>query len=174
MKANGAQRIRASGRTDLAIPRLKARRILVPTDFSSAARRAVKYARPLAIRCGARLTLLHVVSPRRYEADYGYGPVIRQHADKEQLTLAARRLQSVGRVAGGGVLPGECLVRCGDAATEILRAARELKTDLIVMGEKPSLSALKTMPQQISGGAPCRILVVRTDGAQLIKPRKHA
>ena len=174
MKTNGAQRIRESGQKDLAIPRLKARHILVPTDFSSAARRAVKYARPLAVRCGARLTLLHVVSPRRYEADYGYGPVIRQRADQQQLTSAVRRLRGVGRFTGGGAFPGDRLVRCGDTATEILRAARELKTDLIVMGENPTLSALQTMPEQISGGAPCRILVVRTDGAKLIKPRKHA
>jgi universal stress protein A len=174
MKTMDAQRTREPGRTDLAIPRLKARHILVPTDFSSAARRAIRYARPLAVRCGARLTLLHVVSPRRYEADYGYGPVIRDCADQQQLTRAARRLRSVGRVAGGGAFPGERLVRWGDTATEILRAARELKTDLIVMGENPTLSALQTMPQQISGGAPCSILVVRTNGAQLIKPRKHA
>ena len=174
MKTNGGQRTSGSGRKDLAIPRLKARHILVPTDFSTAARRAVRYARPLAMRCGARLTLLHVVSPWRYEADYGYGPVIRQRTDQQQLTLAARRLRSVGQVAGGGAFPGERLVRCGDAATEILRAARELKTDLIVMGEKPTLSALKTIPQQISGGAPCRVLVVGANGAQLIKPRKHA
>jgi universal stress protein A len=174
MKTNGAQRTRESGRTGRAIPHLKARHILVPTDFSSAARRAIRYARPLAVRCGARLTLLHVVSPQRYEADYGYGPVVRQRADQQQLTLAARRLQSVGRVAGGGAFPGGRLVRCGDAATEILRAARELKTDLIVMGENPVLSALQTMPQQISGGAPCRILVVGANGAQLIKPGKHA
>jgi len=174
MKTMDAQRTRESGRTDLAIPRLKARHILVPTDFSSAARRAIRYARPLAVRCGARLTLIHVVSPQRYEADYGYGPVVRQRADQQQLTLAARRLRSVGRVAGSGAFLGERLVRCGDAATEILRAARELKTDLIVMGENPTLSALQTMPQRISGGAPCRILVVGTNGAQLVKPRKHA
>jgi universal stress protein A len=173
MKTNRAQRTRESGRTDRAIPHLKARHILVPTDFSSAARCAIRYARPLAVRCGARLTLLHVVSPQRYEADYGYGPVVRQRADQQQLTLAARRLRSVGRVAGGGAFPGARLVRCGDAATEILRVARELKTDLIVMGENPVLSALQTMPQQILGGARCRILVVGANGPQLIKPRKH-
>jgi universal stress protein A len=171
MKPNRAQRKRESGRRDPVLPHLKARHILVPTDFSSAARRAVRYARPLAVRCGARLTLLHVVSPQRYEADYGYGPVIRQCADQQQLTLAARRLRSVGRVA----FPGERLVRCGDAATEIIRAARELKSDLIVMGESPAaLSALQTTRQQLSGGAPCRVLVVGKNGAELIKSRKHA
>lgn len=171
MKTKGAR----SGRTDFAIPRLTARHILVPTDFSSAARRAMRYARPLAARCGARLTLLHVVTPLGYEADYGYGPVIRQRADQQLLTLAAKRLRSLGRVAGGGACRGERLVRCGDTGTEILRVARELKTDLIVMGESPTgLSALQTTSQQISGKAPCRILLVGTNGAQLIKPRKHA
>jgi nucleotide-binding universal stress UspA family protein len=152
-----------------ATPYLKARHILVPTDFSPAARRALKYARPLARRCGARLTLLHVVSPSRYEADYGYGPVVRQCADEQEMTMAAKRLQSIGRTTRA-----QRVVRCGDTATEIIQVARELKTDLIVMAESPSaLSSLQSRTEQLSTRAPCRILVVGNSGTQLIKPGKH-
>jgi len=45
------------------------RRILVPIDFSKNARRALRYAIPLAAQFGARITLLHVVEPVVYPTD---------------------------------------------------------------------------------------------------------
>jgi hypothetical protein len=56
-------------------PRVRGRirHILVPTDFSAAAGRALRYAAPLAKRFGAAMALLHVARPLTYEADYGYG-----------------------------------------------------------------------------------------------------
>jgi nucleotide-binding universal stress UspA family protein len=161
-------------RTLLVMPRFKVREILVPTDFSPAARRALKYAQPLARRCGARLTLLHVVAPEEYEADYGYGAVVRQSANKEQVIAATKRLQSIGRSANECPHGAARVVRCGEAGEEIIRAARELKSDLIVLAESPAtLSALKSVAERIVGGAPCPVLVVREDGAELKKPRKE-
>jgi nucleotide-binding universal stress UspA family protein len=158
----------------LVMPRFKVREILVPTDFSAAARRALRYAQPLARRCGARLTLLHVLTPEKYEADYGYGPVVRQCANKEQATAATKRLQSIGRSANQCPLGPTRVVRCGEAGEEIIRAARELKSDLIVLAESSTtLSALKSVAEKIVGGAPCPVLVVRKDGAELKKPGKE-
>jgi nucleotide-binding universal stress UspA family protein len=156
----------------LVLPRFKAREILVPTDFSAAARRALKYAQPLARRCDARLTLLHVVAPEKYEADYGYGPVVRQCANKEQVIAATKRLQSIGRSANECPHGAARVVRCGEAGEEIIRAARELRSDLIVLAESSAtLSALKSVADRIVGEAPCAVLVVRKDGAELTKPR---
>jgi nucleotide-binding universal stress UspA family protein len=45
---------------------LSLRRILVPIDFSKNARRALRYAIPLAAQFGAHITLLHVVEPVVY------------------------------------------------------------------------------------------------------------
>jgi universal stress protein A len=155
----------------LVMPRFKVREILVPTDFSAASRRALRYAQPLARRCGARLTLLHVVAPEKHEADYGYGPVVRQYANKEQVTAATKRLQSIGRSANECPHGATRVVRCGEAGEEIIRAARELRSDLIVLGESSAtLSALKSVAEKIVGGAPCAVLTVRKDGAELTKP----
>lgn len=146
----------------------------MPTDFSAAARRALKYAQPLARRCDARLTLLHVVAPEKYEADYGYGPVMRQCANKEQVIAATKRLQSIGRSANECPHGAARVVRCGEAGEEIIRAARELRSDLIVLAESSAtLSALKSVAERIAGRAPCPVLVVRKDGAELTKPRKE-
>ena len=161
-------------RTPLVVPRFKVREILVPTDFSAAARRALKYAQPLARHCGARLTLLHVVAPEKYEADYGYGPVVRQCANKEQVIAATKRLQSIGRSANECPHGAARVVRCGEAGEEIIRTARELRSDLIVLAESSAtLSALKSVAEKIVGEAPCAVLVVRKDGAELKKPRKE-
>jgi len=158
----------------LGMPRFKVHEILLPTDFSSAARRALKYAQPLARRYRARLTLLHVVAPEKYEADYGYGPVVRQCANKEQVLAATKRLQSIGRSANECPHGAARVVRCGEAGEEIIRAARELKSDLIVLAESSAtLSALKSIAQKIVDEAPCAVLVVRKDGAELKKPRKE-
>jgi len=162
-----------STRAPLVVPRFKVREILVPTDFSVPARRALRYAQPLARRCGARLTLLHVVAPEKYQADYGYGPVVRQCANKEQMISATKRLRSIGRSTSEGPRDATRVVRCGEAGEEIIRAARELKSDLIVLAESSAaLSALKSVSEKIVGGAPCAVLVVRKDGAQITKPRK--
>ena len=160
-------------RAPLVAPRFRVREILVPTDFSAAARRALRYAQPLARRCGARLTLLHVVAPDRYEADYGYGPVVRQCANRERLIAATKRLQSIGRSANECPHGAARLVRCGDAGEEIIRAARELRSDLIVLAESSAtLSSLKSASEKIVRRAPCAVLVVRKDGAELTKPSK--
>ncbi len=162
-----------SARLRLVVPPFRVREILVPTDFSTAARRALRYAQPLARRCGARLTLLHVVAPDRYEADYGYGPVVRQCANKEQVIAATKRLQSIGRSANECAHGAARVVRCGEAGEEILRAARELRSDLIVLAESSTtLSALKSASEKIVGEAPCPVLMVRKDGAELMRPRK--
>jgi nucleotide-binding universal stress UspA family protein len=180
MKTRSATTIQRRGdhnrhaRTPLVVPRFRVREILVPTDFSSAARRALKYAQPLARRCDAKLTLLHVVAPEKYEADYGYGPVVRQCANKEQVIAATKRLQSIGRSANECQHGAARVVRCGEAGEEIIRAARELRSDLIVLAESSAtLSALKSVAERIVDGAPCPVLVVRKDGAELKKPRKE-
>lgn len=160
-------------RAPLVVPPFRVREILVPTDFSAAARRALKYAQPLARRCGARLTLLHVVAPDRYEADYGYGPVVRHCANKEQVVAATKRLQSIGRSANECPHGAARVVRCGEAGEEIVRAARELRSDLIVLAESSAtLSSLKSASEMILGRAPCAVLVVRKDGAELTRLRK--
>jgi universal stress protein A len=155
-----------------ALAGLKVRQILVPTDFSAASRRALRYARPLARKLRAKLVLLHVVPPHIYQADYGYGPVLRQTTDPGEMATATRHLQSIGKL-----LHATRLVRCGDAPHEIVRAARNLKSDLIVMGENAtaSLDAAKrdTTAEKTLRRAPCAVLVVRETGAELLKPRRE-
>jgi universal stress protein A len=154
----------------------KIRHILVPTDFSAVAGRALRYAAPLARRFGAAMALLHVVRPLTYEADYGYGPVLRRVPDPEMIRCATRHLHSTARPTRTVCRRQTCLVRSGNVAEEIVRAARDLNTDLIVMGEG-SIAAnkteeMKTVAEKTLRSAPCPVLIVGESGAQLLKRRK--
>lgn len=99
--------------------------VLHPTDFSDTAERAFELVRRLAAGGASRLTLLHVQQPG------GKGAVPREEADRldaARLSRLAGELQRVSRT------PVEVLLRAGDPAEEILRAAGELAATLVVMG----------------------------------------
>jgi nucleotide-binding universal stress UspA family protein len=122
------------------------------------------------------MALLHVVRPLTYEADYGYGPVLRRVPDPEKIRCASRHLQSTSRPTR--TLWGRqiCVVRSGNVVEEIVRAARDLKTDLIVMGEGSiageRVEGAKTVAEDTLHNAPCPVLIVREGGAELMKRRK--
>jgi nucleotide-binding universal stress UspA family protein len=109
--------------------------ILLPTDFSECARRAVPAAADLARLLGARVICLHVVEP--VVPPVGWTPMAGTlpAADfGEQLDeLAERELPAF---SGGEEFEGldvEELVAHGEPAAEIVRAARERGAGLIVI-----------------------------------------
>ena len=157
------------------VVRFRVRHILVPTDFSPVARKALRYARPLAERFGARITLLHVVAPVTYEADYGYGAVTRYVPDERAMCVARRRLGSMARSKCQTARQTAALVRSGYAPDEIVNAACKLKTDLIVIGERSAgCSSPNTDPttaEKAVRSSPCPVVVVRENGAELLKRR---
>ena len=111
------------------------RAILLPTDFSECARRAVPVAAELARLLGARVICLHVVEP--VVPPVGWTPLAEPLPVgdiSEQLEDSAAR--ELPRFAGCEEFEGldvEDLIVRGDAASEIVRAARERGADLIVI-----------------------------------------
>jgi nucleotide-binding universal stress UspA family protein len=156
---------------------LHIRHILVPIDFSPISRKAVRLARPLAKRFGAPVTLLHVVAPVIYDADYGYGVVRRRIPDTAAESAAQRRIRSIiRRTIAKSVCPWQSLVRCGTPVDEIEHAARKLKPDLIVMGESSAkhgeLGHAWTTAREAARRVACPILVVREHETELVKKGK--
>jgi universal stress protein A len=165
-------------RKPASIPPFKVRHILVPTDFSPIARKAVRYARPLAKRFGAHITLLHIVAPLTCQADYGYGPVTRCILDHASFRAARRRLGSLARSKGQRICSTTPLICSGSAPDEIVNVARRLKTDLIIMGESSvsraaTTSALTTAERTLRN-TPCPVIVVRENGPEFFKKRKES
>jgi nucleotide-binding universal stress UspA family protein len=103
--------------------------ILVPIDFEDASRVALALARELGAALGAELVLAHVCAVPVY-AYPGVAPVLMQGYSDELAAAAKKELERVAAENGGL----RSILRVGDAATEILAVADELRPRLLVMG----------------------------------------
>jgi universal stress protein A len=140
-------------------------RILVPTDFSADASAAFAYARELARVFDATVHLLHVVeyplaasawSSEIYTAEIA-GLQLNMVRDAEQHLR--------GLAADDSALSTE--VRLGNAAKQIVEAAREMAIDLIVMGTRGRTGLahviVGSVAERVVRFAPCPVLTLRGD-----------
>jgi nucleotide-binding universal stress UspA family protein len=137
---------------------LPVRTVLHPTDFSERSDHAFRLACALARDCGARLFVLHVLRSPLVLYGGGAPPPGAGQAEEEWNKL--RQLQP--RATGVQVVP--CLAE-GDPAEAILRAARETRCDLILMGThgRTGLGRLLmgSVAEQVVRKAPCAVLMVK-------------
>jgi nucleotide-binding universal stress UspA family protein len=147
-------------------------RILVPTDFSASAAKALPYASAFVHEFNATLHLLHVVEPPRYPV-FGYARVPMQEA---RACRAAR--ETLARLCVESpltpLLRVRTHVRTGNAALEIATTARTLRSDLIVMtthGRTALAHAfLGSTSEKTVRHAPCPLLLVRQKQHECIQP----
>jgi universal stress protein A len=140
------------------------RRILVPTDFSHRSEVAVGYAVELARKMHGQLTILHVL-PEPSALDYNLGGFPREEWDQEK-EEAEKKLADQMAHAKLTFLEVDAKLRTGiDLHDEILRAAKQMSADLLVLtthgftGWKHLLFGSDA--ERILQHAPCPILVVR-------------
>ena len=103
---------------------LSFKRIVYATDFSSAARKAARYALTLAEDLEADLYLCHVVSAE--EASTRYAPT----------ALSAYSLKRLVPESGYDRCQAHCVVEHGNAVQAILGLAGRVHADLIVLGAR--------------------------------------
>ena len=136
--------------------------ILVPTDLRDRAKKAVNYAVALAEHFGAKLTLLYVDTTPYMDAYFGSSyeyPALRRHR-LENLEA----LDELGRQMRGRYANSETCFRCGNFCEEIVHAAIELDTDLIVLGT-PDYKWINRLigrsdAEDVLRRAPCPVLIV--------------
>lgn len=147
--------------------------ILVPTDFSDCSRYAFRLAGVLAGDAHARLIVLHVQPTLGSMVAYGttlegFEPI--QNEAKLREVLEHFRLPESGVVI-------EHRIVCGDAVEEILRVAREVPADLIVMGTHgwKGLTRLLmgSVAEKVLRDAPCPVVTVKTR-VQVVKTPRRA
>jgi len=144
------------------------RSIVVGTDGSDTATRAVSQAVELAGAVGAKLDIVSAyepVSAQRLAEERRQAPEDLQWAisPREDVEATLEAAAAIAREAGIAV---EVYPRQGDPADAILDVAEERESDLIVVGNKGMTGAkrflLGSVPNKVSHHAPCSVLIIRT------------
>jgi universal stress protein A len=153
-----------------ALPAFKLKRILVPLDFSECSKKALQYAIPFARQFGASLSLLNVVQP--------YYPVSDMvPMDVETLELRMRETSeaelAVVRKSLDPDLKATAVLRVGNPHVEIVRAARDLDADLIILSThgRTGLShvLMGSTSERVVRHAGCPVLVLREHEHEFVK-----
>ena len=139
-------------------------KILVPTDFSECARRAVSYGAELAGSLGVPMVLLHTYPSPGVPISDGY--IIMRPADVADMLRkheAGLERARVDALAAGAVEVHTVLIE-GRASEEIVRHAIEQRCDLIVMGThgrgEVAHLLLGSVTEKVVRRATCPVLTV--------------
>lgn len=138
--------------------------ILVPLDFSSASKRALKYALRLAEKFSAELTLLYVVAPA--PSQNFITAATTTCSSNENFSGAERNLRAlIASGQDGNTGDARCTIRAGVPSQEIIEAAREADVDLIVIATHGYTGwkhfCIGSTAERVVRAASCPVLVVR-------------
>jgi nucleotide-binding universal stress UspA family protein len=143
--------------------------IVVGTDGSETATKAVREAAQLAAAIGAGMEIVSAYEPvatQRLKEEARQVPADLQHMVSPREEVDATLREATEMVKSIGVAEVRCHAREGEPADAILDVAEELKSDLIVVGNKGMTGAkrylLGSVPNKVSHHAPCSVLIVRT------------
>jgi nucleotide-binding universal stress UspA family protein len=142
--------------------------IVVGTDGSETAGKAVAQATELARSLGARLLIVSAYEPvsgTRLRAEAQQAPADLQWMVNPREDVDATLAEAADAAMQDGV-EAETFGRQGDPADAILDVAEEQGADLIVVGNKGMTGAkrflLGSVPNKVSHHAPCSVLIIRT------------
>jgi nucleotide-binding universal stress UspA family protein len=142
--------------------------IVVGTDGSETAGKAVREAIDLAARVGASLDVVSAyepVSAQRLREEARQVPDDLQWMINPREDVDATLKEAAEQVRASGV-DVQTFAREGDPADAILDVAEERGADLIVVGNKGMTGAkrflLGSVPNKVSHHAPCSVLIIRT------------
>jgi len=139
------------------------RRILVSIDSDPIAAHAAEIGADMARLAGAELAFIHVIEPALVNAaDTGIQPDVFVASARE----TARRMIEDFRKRLPLQTAALDFVQIGNAATEIVNAARDWPADLIVIGSHGrgglKRALLGSVAEAVMRQAPCPVLVVRS------------
>ncbi len=143
------------------------RSILVPTDFSECGNYALSYAASLARTFGASLICVHVIEPMVPTVGYsGMSEPLPLADISDQLEDSAEReLPKLAQCEECAGLELEELIVHGEAASEIVRVAKEKSVDLIVVSSHGRTGLGRILfgstAEAIVRHAQCPVLVVK-------------
>lgn len=141
-------------------------KILVPTDFSTHASQALHFAVDLARRYEASIDLVHVFEPFTYALPDGY---VFMGAENFNVLMDQFRAELETARKGAlelGAKNVEATLLQGSPSEEIVRCAKERKSDLIVMGTHGRKGInhflIGSVAERVVRMAPCPVLTMRS------------
>lgn len=153
----------------------KPQRILVPTDFSYPADQALKHALAIAKQYRAEVSLIHVVSkvsiPDMVFASTRIDLKLIMDLATERLERLVRRFK---------LKPAHQVVADGNAAEEVVRFAKKIKADLVVLSSRGHTALERVLigstAERIVQHCPCPVMVIPIDKTKkpAVKKRKKA
>jgi nucleotide-binding universal stress UspA family protein len=154
------------------------RNILFPTDFTSHARSALKYAAAFAREGGGRVVLLSVQSARVPANLMTMPERVLQDPDSEWLLQLRREVAELLRDPLFDGLEIEPVIVEGEPAAEIAKAVSDYRIDLVTVvthGRGGLARALfGSTAEEIIAEAPCPVLTIRPPQHDFVEHRDHA
>lgn len=151
-------------------------RIVFPTDFSELSLKALSYARSLSDSFGAELHCLHIVDEAyQYWSALGPESIPVGPPPEDMIKLAADRMEKFQNEHLTG-LPNQpkVAVCMGRPFSEIIRYAREIDADVIVMATHGrgaiAHMLLGSTTEKVVRKAGCAVLTVRSETARFEMP----
>jgi len=147
--------------------------ILSPIDYSIFSERALTYAIEFAEKYKAKLYLIRVLDIGIYEIDdtelYSVNIVEKETIDK----LRKRLLRCVNEETKGRISV-EAIIVQGVPFSEIIKASKEYKIDLIVLGTHGrtglSHAIMGSVAEKVVRKAPCPVLTIRHPEHDFVMP----
>ena len=149
--------------------------ILVATDFSEASDAALNYAKSLATAFGATVPVLHVLedlAAHAWTTEVYVAALPGVHEEMEK--QAHERLDACLTPAEREAFKAQLALRTGSAFVEIVRHARDVKADLLIMGTHGrgaiAHMLLGSVAERVVRKAPCPVLTVRQPEHAFVHP----
>lgn len=162
----------ARQREEGGVKRTRREWILVGTDFSKPARRALTRARALAEQRDAALMVLHVIDAHGLEE---IARLVETPEKRLRELLGRERRARLAELLAEGTEDGldvtmESMIAWGHPFEEILKKAADLSVDLIVLGTSGRSADLEralfgSTAEKVLRASPCAVLCVPTDEA---------
>lgn len=144
-----------------------ARSICCAVDFSAGSRAALREAAVLARREGARLDVLHVERGPRARPEPLFAPPPRPSRPGVRIAALGEWVAEAEGIIGAPVRGVHVI---GDPAAEIARFAREVESDLLVIGATVGFSWTRPLRRPVGPRllalAPCPVLAIPPERAR--------
>jgi nucleotide-binding universal stress UspA family protein len=143
---------------------LKLKRILMPTDFSSCADKAFRYAADLAHVFSAEIVLLHVFDSRVVDSLFNMKKMSGEEAREAMLKVARKRMKKLRKADFTSGLKLSERYADGFPPSVVPEVAEEIGADLIVLGTHGETGLAQLLYGSTAEGvvrrAPCPVLSV--------------